>query len=210
MTSINTVVEIGCHYQNTVLDLPECKNAHIWLIDAIDDFLQLIPNSNNVHKICAAITPEYTGKGTMTGIFLPTQQRFNLPEWSTTMASLQPDHPTIKKFEWEKYKSNVEVNCYSVKNAWSLFNIPTEIDFLCTDLEGYDYEVLLSIFKNNINAKILRFESKLMTDEELSVIRIILENNGYRYFKEGSKKDFAGVAFNSYAWKDDCPLTDLT
>ena len=210
MTSIKTVVEIGCHYQNTVLDLQECQHAKVWLIDAIDDFLKLIPDSNNVHKICAAVTPAYTGKGVMSGILLPTQKQFNLPEWSTTMASLHPDHPTIKKFGWENYKSNIEVNCYSVQDVWSSFNIPTEIDFLCTDLEGSDYEVLLSIFNNKISAKILRFESKLMTNEELTMLKIVLENNGYQHFREGSKKDFAGVPFNSYAWKDECPLIELT
>jgi len=39
----NTVVELGSHYQNTVLDMAECQNAEIWMIDAVEDFINLLP-----------------------------------------------------------------------------------------------------------------------------------------------------------------------
>jgi hypothetical protein len=209
MTSFKTVVELGCHYKNTVLELPECSKAKVWLVEAVDELFKLIPERKNVYKICAAVTPDYTGKKNMSGISIDTQVKYNLPEWSTTMASLNKDHPTIKKFEWENHKSNIEVDCLSVKDLWDTYKLPYKIDFLCMDLEGYDFNVLLSIFKNNIEAKFICFESKLMTEEEISIIKKTLKKNGYKHFQEGSEKDFAGVPFNSYAWKNKCPLSEL-
>lgn len=210
MTLFNTVVEIGCHYQNTVLDIPECNHAEIWMVDAVDEFIKLIPNTNNVHKICAAITPNYTGKSIMKGIALSTQQENNLPVWSTTMATLRDHHPTIKKFEWENLLSNFEVDCYSVSDAWSTFNLPKEIDFLSTDLEGLDFEVLLSIFNNDIKPKVLRFESKLMNEDDFLMLRNVLENNGLTNIIAGDKKDYNGIPFNHWAWSGDKPSIEMS
>lgn len=201
MTSFNTVVEIGCHFQNTVLDLPECRGARIWMIEAVNEIFQQLPDVENVTKICAAITPDYTGKGTMQGIALTTQKEKNLPEWSTTMASLRDSHPTIQKFEWDNILSKFDVDCYSVEDAWEKFNLPKVIDFLSTDLEGLDFPVLLSIFNNNIQPKLLRFESKLMSKNELTILQGVLVNNGLVNFTAGENKDFAGVPYNHYAWQ---------
>lgn len=210
MTSFKTVVEIGCHYQNTVLNMPQCDSATVWMIDAVQELLDLTPDRENVHKICCAVTAEYTGKGNMRGILRSTQKEKNLPEWSTQMGSLkETHHPTISNFKWDDYTSEFEVDCYSVKDFWNTFNIPKHVDFLSTDLEGLDYSVLCSLFKNEISCNLLRFESKLMSGREIMEIKDLLLNQGYTTIIPGNKLDYMGNPFNHYAYKNIEPNIDF-
>lgn len=209
-SNFKNVVELGCHYLNTVLEHSEFKNSNIWVVDAVSDFLDLIPNTENVVKICKAVTPGFNGKATMRGILLPDQQKHNLPEWSTTMATLKDQHPTITKFDWVKHLTEFEVECLSIKDLWSTYNIPKNIDFLSTDLEGLDYEVLISLLKNNITPNIIRFESKLMNNTELEHIKSFLKEKGYKDIVPGSQIDFAQTPYNHWAWLDNKPVLDMT
>lgn len=204
--NFKTVIEIGCHYQNTVLDMPECADAKIWLVDAVEEFIQRLPNQKNIHKICAAVTANFTGKKLMRGILPSTQKEKNLPEWSTTMGSLADiHHPTINRFNWDEFTTEFIVDCYSVKDFWYKFELPKDFDFISTDLEGIDYHVLKALFDNNISCKVLKFESKLMNDDQLTEIKKILIKKGFDGIITGNQTDYAGKAFNHWAYKGKIP-----
>lgn len=203
-------MELGCHYLNTVVDEPKFSNSNFWVVDAVSDFLDFIPNKDNIVKICKAVTPDFNGKATMRGISLIDQKAHNLPEWSTTMSTLKNSHPTINRFSWEKYITEFEVECLSVKHLWATYNIPDDIDFLSIDLEGLDYDIIISLIENRIMPDVIRFESKLMNKTQLEHIKEYLISKNYCAPVPGTQLDFNNAPYNHWAWISDKPNLDMT
>jgi len=208
-TEFKQVVELGCHYINTVLEDSKFSDSEIWVVDAVPEFLEKLPSKKNLTKICSAVTPDYTGKKTMRGILLADQVKHNLPDWSTTMSTLNNSHPTISYFGWENYVTEFEVDCLSIKDLWIKHNIPKNPDFLSVDLEGLDYKIVTCLIKNNIKPEVIRFESKLMSDNELHDIKNFLASAGYKHIVAGIQTDFNDKPYNHWAWINEQPDLEM-
>lgn len=57
-----------------------------------------------------------------------------------------------------------------------------KIDFLLTDTQGFDYEILKQLDFERFSPDIINFEHSLLTPEELAQSRAFLKDKGYAYF----------------------------
>ena len=197
----HTVIEIGSHYDGTVLERADCQSAQVWLIDAIPEFLRRISPRTNLRRIPFAVTVDTDGPIDIWRIDTATQQSLDLPMWSTKMNSVLPGHPTVEHFGWSHLYHPVRLRGLSVKSLWRRYRLPRTPDFLAIDIEGYDFDVLNRILDLGIRPKVIRFESKQMSDDQLNAISTTLYLAGYPNIQQGDEKDFRGISFNHWAWK---------
>ena len=57
-----------------------------------------------------------------------------------------------------------------------------KIDFLLTDCQGFDYAILKQLDFRRFSPDVINFEHSLLTSEELSQSRTLLNDEGYKYF----------------------------
>lgn len=197
-----TVIEIGSHYDGTVLEREDCQGAQIWLIDAVPEFLRRIGPRPNVRRIPRAVTVDTDGPIDVWRIDTKTQQAEDLPMWSTKMNSVKPGHPTVEHFGWRHLYHPVRLGGLSVETMWRRYRLPHNPDFLALDIEGYDFEILNKILDLGISPQVIRFETKQMSDAELNSISTELYLAGFPNMQAGDEKDFRGISFNHWAWRD--------
>lgn len=83
-----------------------------------------------------------------------------------------------------------EISCLTVDDVLRLANFDT-VDLLQIDAEGYDYEILKSIDFDRVCPKILRFEYRHFSDDDLQECLKMLAARGYRFLTE--KLDLVAV-----------------
>src|SRR5690606_17498026 len=111
-----------------------------------------------------------------------------LPEWVRGAASFSQDH-LIKHGVNPKQiilNSVESITLMELVDLYSLF----DIDYLQIDVEGMDGDIIKMIDFKKMKPKLIRFEWKHMQEKEISEIKEILSNNGYR-FKQDSDEFFA-------------------
>lgn len=60
------------------------------------------------------------------------------------------------------------------------------IDYLQTDCEGYDYEIIKTIDFKTVAPRAINFESKWLSDEDRMSCEKLLKDNGYSIFRHGN------------------------
>jgi len=194
-------LEIGCHFTNLISEYDSCKNAKIYCVDPVESFLNKVPKKENVVKLNYAVTDDDESKRDFFYISETVANKNNLPEWATTMGSLLPYHPTIEHFNWKNLQQKIKVPCISFKALINEYSLE-DIDFLHIDTEGYDYKILMSVYENNIFPEVIKFESKLMSTEELSMVISLFSEKKYAA-TYGITKDFNGVSYNTILHKNE-------
>lgn len=194
-------LEIGCHFNNLISDYKSCETAKIYCVEPVKSFLNKVPNKKNIVKLNYAVTGNTDSiKNNFFYISENVAKKNNLPEWATTMGSLLSYHPTINHFGWEYLQEKIEVPCISLKKLIDKYCLK-DIDFLHIDTEGYDYKILMSAYENRVFPEVIKFESKLMSSEELSKIISLFSEQKYMTV-HGTTKDFNGTSYNTILYKN--------
>ena len=196
-------LEIGCHYRNTILEYKSCVKSDIFVVDPIREFLDKIPDSNNITKLNYAVTDNLSGHNDFFYINTETAEHNDLPDWATTMGSLMPTHATVEHFNWDSHRSKITVECITLEKLCQVYNLH-DIDYLQVDTEGYDYKILVAAHEMNLFPNIIKFESKLLTQTELDILVLLYSAQGYKIVP-GKDKDFNGVNYNTIFYKNDLP-----
>lgn len=85
----------------------------------------------------------------------------------------------------EEYIAETKVSTVSFEQLAQKHNFD-DVDFLCIDTEGFDYEVLKLFNFEKFHPKIVLYESKNLKDEDYIASKEILEKHGYKlYWQKG-------------------------
>jgi len=174
---VKIFVEIGCNEFNT-LNYLGLKGWKGFLIDPIQTYLDNLVDVPNITKVCTAIC-DIDGTVPMT-VFKP--EYIAKDRDFGGMGSISPNgaiHQSTKNGKTEV----VEVKATKFSTFCKENNIDY-IDYLKTDTEGYDFEILKSVFEYGIFPSVIKSEHiHLRNYKELEYL---LEENGYHIEKEES------------------------
>jgi hypothetical protein len=187
MTHYN-FIEIGTSDFDTLIQT--CDDNSIGLsIDALNCYLDKLPERKNVKKIHAGISDK---DGSMDIYFIPPEiiQSHELISWLRGCNSIGNPHPTALKCLkiYGLPETLIQKETVTVKSIPTLFqeNNVHSIDYLKIDTEGHDCVIMNSYIDYCLNhpeafAKKIRFETNklsLRSDQEIVIER--LKKNGYR------------------------------
>ncbi len=185
-------IEIGTSDFDT--EIQKCDDNKIGLsIEAIDYYLERLPNKKNVIKVNAAVS-NYLGDVDVYFLNDETIKKFNLPYYVKGQNSIGSPHPEILK--WDKVgltindisKKNVKV--INFKTIIEKYNV-TSIGLLKIDTEGHDCIIMedyLSFVgsKKELLADNIIFESNMLSNQNMvkSIINKCV-SLGYEIIKTG-------------------------
>ena len=195
-------LEIGCHHRRTMLEYPECQHARIFMVDPIKAWLDKVPDNPRVTKINMAVTAQHSGPHDFWYIDEETSKANDLPDWSTTMGSLLPTHPTIEHFQWRQHQRHVTVPCVTLLDLIDEHDL-WDIDFMQVDTEGMDHEILMAL-PEQVNPDIIRFESKLLSTDNIIELTNRFRGRGYQS-TPGRERDWRGVNYDTILHKVPVP-----
>lgn len=159
-----TIIQIGANTGNNPND-PIFKTIsnrdQVFLFEPVPFlFEQLKKNYNKQYPSNEFIFEQkavsnYDGK---LNLFVPCESNnfTRFPYWANQLASTNPDH--IKSFFKNLKVKQINVSCVSLNTIVSCYNIKN-IDFLITDTEGHDFEILY-YYNFTVQPKKIRFEHK--------------------------------------------------
>jgi FkbM family methyltransferase len=110
------------------------------------------------------------------------------PHWASMIASFSRDHLLNFKSKFPEIEKHIvieNVECNTIRNIISGHAGNDEINLVVIDTEGFDYQVILMLFKGNIEPSILHCEIAYMSPEEKSELFKMLENRRYCFAIEG-------------------------
>jgi FkbM family methyltransferase len=112
-----------------------------------------------------------------------------LPEWGRGIGSFSKDH--LLKFSIEEDDLE-ELKVEGIPFMDIIENHPEfqQVDYLQIDTEGYDAEIIKMIDFKKFEAKMIKFESINLKEEEFKKVEEIFLRNNYRFFK-GKEDSFA-------------------
>jgi FkbM family methyltransferase len=174
------IIQVGSHIGNTSNDFLYNNinsNFKYIMIEPVPYlFNQLKENYksyNNITFLNIAIS-NYDG---FIDLYVPSEMNDfkKLVNWTNQLACTNKDH--IKTFVPECIVDKINVECKTLNTIIKEYNIK-EIEYLYTDTEGHDYDILMDLDLLLIRPKNIIFENKHMDGPKLSFDI----NNAQRYF----------------------------
>ncbi|KVV15876.1 FkbM family methyltransferase [Flavobacterium sp. TAB 87] len=107
----------------------------------------------------------------------------NYPDWVKGIASLDSEHHKKTDIKSEDIIKE-EVMADALMNIISDNKFIMEIDYLQSDTEGFDLEILRMIDFSIIKPKIIKFEYINLSDSDKITANELLRDNGYYLFNE--------------------------
>lgn len=110
------------------------------------------------------------------------------PPWTSMIASFSREH--LLKFksifpDIERHIENEKVKCCTIDQILNDNGAIHPVDLVVIDTEGFDYQVILMLFKSSIQPPIIHCEIEYMTSQEKNELIKMLENNCYSFAIEG-------------------------
>lgn len=110
------------------------------------------------------------------------------PPWASMIASFSREH--LLKFQSifpdiEEHIVNEKVECCTIDQIIGDNGANHSVDLVVIDTEGFDYQVILMLFKSSIEPTIIHCEIEYMTSQEKNELIKMLENNCYSFAIEG-------------------------
>jgi hypothetical protein len=165
-------IEIGTSNFDTLIE--KASDSTIGLsVEPLNEYLDDLPNKNNVKKINAAVTYQKTNN-TITIFHIPKNiiKKYNLPWWMKGCNSIGQPHPDIlssnaRHLIKEKTVPLLNVNELFIKNKVK------GIDFLKIDTEGHDHIILYGVYewikllRKDFHPKKILFEHKHLKNVDI-------------------------------------------
>jgi FkbM family methyltransferase len=192
-------LEIGCHHTNTLADVECLQGAHITMVDPMQRYLDLAPQGDHITKLCYAVTADHTGTAPFYHITDDTRLRHALPEWCTTMGTLCEDHATVHHFGWQAHITCMQVPCIAMAELIDQHALH-DVDFVQIDVEGMELALLTALHNHTLRPSVIKFESKLMSAQELDRMCDMWATQGYQH-RSGMLKDYAGQSYNTILYR---------
>lgn len=161
-----TIIQIGAHIGKTNNDpifSKACSESRLILIEPVPFLFKILKKeycckfpTNNFTFINQAVSDK-DGKIILT---IPSEKNdfSQYPAYASQLASINPDH--INELMPGLITETIEIPCISLNSLIKNYKIK-EIDFLCIDTEGHDYEILMN-FDFLVKPKKITFEHKHM------------------------------------------------
>jgi O-methyltransferase len=158
------IIQVGSHIGNTSNDYlfnkinPDFKYIMIEPVPYLFNMLKENYKSyNNITFLNIAIS-NYDG---VLDLYAPSEKNdfTNLVSWASQLASVNKDH--IHTFVPNCIVDNIKVKCKTLNTLINEYNIK-EIEYLYTDTEGHDYDILMNLNLSLIKPKNIIFENKHM------------------------------------------------
>lgn len=186
-------IEIGSNDYDTLLTSQYfSKNNWGIIAEPVKKYFDNLPKRDNVIYLNSALTSHHDGK---MKFYQPIENPH--PEWVKSIGSLHPDHPTLKELDIKNQTTESTVETISLSTLYGI--IPeNKIHFLKLDTEGNDFEILSHWDFGRFRPMHIQFESKLMSDVQLTNIFEILDKNKY-LVSQGGKKDYNLRPYNHLA-----------
>jgi FkbM family methyltransferase len=122
-----------------------------------------------------------------------------LPDWLQGLASLNRDHLTSKKFEFDqfdKYVEEVTVPVMTLSTLLEKYGL-SEIGLLQIDTEGFDCRIVRSALGAGVRPEIINYEHNHVHAIEQAACKRLLAEHGY---------DFVDVGIDTLAVRRDAPV----
>ena len=158
------IIQVGSHIGNTENDFlfKNIKlNIEYILIEPVPYLFNKLKENyklyNNITFLNIAIS-DYNG---FIDLYIPSEKNdfTKLVSWATQLASINKDH--IQHFVPECLVDKIQVECKTLNTIIKEYNIK-EIEYLYTDTEGHDYNILMNLDLSLIKPKNIIFENKHM------------------------------------------------
>lgn len=118
--------------------------------------------------------------------FYRIENKEELPYWCQGLGSFFPEavlKHTKKIPNLKDYLIVEKVHCIPLRNLFKKHHV-TRIDLLQTDTEGYDSEILKQVDFGLLRPKIIRYESRHLTEEAQKDCLRLLRQHGYTVVEE--------------------------
>jgi FkbM family methyltransferase len=208
------VIQVGSHTGSSVSDpiFNNLKSTDIAILiePVLEYFEKLVQNCNDrfpenhfifLNKACDQV------KGSLI-LYQPVLEG-DLPIWADELTSVRPDH--VKDHGLSIETTAIRCESVTLDDIIEDFKID-DVDILCVDTEGYDYEVLRGLNLNKLKPKAIFFEHKHFEGTNLPVgsrYAELMENlldAGYRkVFDDGANTYLALSNFDipeSYLYRE--------
>jgi FkbM family methyltransferase len=181
---MKTFIEIGCCYFDTLHPLLE-QGWKGYMIDPVVEYLDKIPQHENLTKIEAAVTAQCLYKSPTLALTYAAKEHYaHLDEMGRRdydgMGSTQPFRTGFSLGQFGNYKpGDIQTKIVpTISLNWLIdyFKIP-KIDLLKIDTEGADFDILASIDLKKIEVKEIRIEHKHYDDIFMNAYLQINEYN---------------------------------
>lgn len=111
----------------------------------------------------------------------------SLPDWLQGVASLDRNHLTSAKFEFnefEKYVEEVQVPMMTLPSLMRKHGI-TDIGLLQIDTEGFDCRIVESAIRSGVRPALINYEHNHVHAREQAACKRLLSENGYDFVDVG-------------------------
>lgn len=195
-------IEIGACDYNTLLDrVGESNTGWEMIFEPVPELfnnLLLKPRMNNVQYFNCAVTNDHRELIEFTNVSPELIAAKSLPDWVKSCGTTKTSHPTLSHFCYDSFTHQSIVKNMHISNLMNIIPTGDSIHLLKIDTEGNDFEILDNWDFPRHKPWHIQFESKLMTDEQLSHIQTKMSNVGYVMFP-GKEIDFLGNPYNHIA-----------
>jgi FkbM family methyltransferase len=161
---VKYIIQVGAHNGNTSNDYLYNNIKHNFTYIMIEPvpylFKQLIENYksyNNIIFLNIAIS-NYNG---YIDLYIPSEKNdfTRLVSWCSQLASTNKNH--IHTFVPECIVEKISIECKTLNTLIKEYNIK-DLEYLYTDTEGHDYDILMDLDLSFIQPTYIRFENKHM------------------------------------------------
>lgn len=164
-------IEIGTSDFDTLIQSTD--NMYGISIDAIQMYLDNLPNKDNVIKINCAISDK---SGTSKIYYITPEDivKYNLPGWVRGCNSINHPHPTVLKLLKTKNIVYESIACIKTVPVMTLYDLYQKYNIKCVkylkiDTEGHDCNILDKFYEDILKYKItlpikILFESNVLTN----------------------------------------------
>lgn len=124
-----------------------------------------------------------------------------LPDWLQGLASLDRNHLTSTKFEFDRFDQYVEEVTVPMLTISTLLrkHAIAEIGLLQIDTEGFDCRIVQSALRAGVRPEIINYEHNHVHAIEQAACKRLLSEHGY---------DFVDVGIDTLALRRDAPATN--
>ncbi|MEM9025840.1 MAG: FkbM family methyltransferase [Verrucomicrobiota bacterium] len=113
--------------------------------------------------------------------------------WARCINTIDPSKGRINEFE--ELVETCKVSVYTIPSIQEKYQL-TEVDILFVDTEGHDFEVIKGIRMDRSKPKIIHFEDRHLSCEELDQCVGFLARHGYSLFIEPHPNDATAYLAN--------------
>ena len=185
-------IEIGTSNFSTEIQ-KSCLGKRGLSVDALQHYLDDLPNPEGVEKYCAIISDEDKPSGAFWGVSLENIKKYGLPTWARGCNNYgDKPHRTISRILTKKgldpnsifTRSEVEVISFSKLIS---DRSVTECDYLKVDTEGHDTFIIKNMLKTDLRPKEVEYENNCLTPAKLRrECKELMIKAGYRVVFEKS------------------------